>query len=147
MGSRVLALGDLGEHMYFITSGTAKYAYQVTKMQRCEELHEGDWMAEASLWTQWSHRGLLVISSQPTVLLLLSSQGFGNVMRMSQSSYVLCRNCELRFVFAFVAELNAMESKGEASDMPWDPDIINKMTLESSESSGLAAIRRRTMKR
>jgi len=139
----IFRAGDLGEHMYFITSGTAKYAYQVTKMQRCEELHEGDWMAEASLWTQWSHRGLLVISSQPTVLLLLSSQGFGNVMRMSQSSYVLCR----RFVFAFVAELNAMESKGEASDMPWDPDIINKMTLESSESSGLAAIRRRTMKR
>ncbi|CAE7151700.1 CNGA3 [Symbiodinium necroappetens] len=125
----IFRAGDLGEHMYFITSGTAKYAYQ--------ELHEGDWMAEASLWTQWSHRGLLVISSQPTVLLLLSSQGFGNVMRMSQSSYVLCR----RFVFAFVAELNAMESKGEASDMPWDPDIINKMTLESSESSGLAAIR------
>ncbi|CAE7631273.1 Hcn4 [Symbiodinium pilosum] len=101
----IFRAGDLGEHMFFITSGSAKYAYSIAKAQKCEELHEGDWLAEASLWTQWSHRGLLMISSQPTVLLLLSSQGFGNVMRMSQSSYVLCR----RFVFAFVAELNAME--------------------------------------
>mmetsp|Transcript_9435 Transcript_9435/g.22719 ORF Transcript_9435/g.22719 Transcript_9435/m.22719 type:complete len:692 (+) Transcript_9435:74-2149(+) len=135
----IFRAGDLGEHMYFISSGQARYAYTTSRDQYCKELNERDWISEAALWTHWSHHGLFVISAQPTVLVLLAAQGFGDVMRMSQSSYVLCR----RFAFSFVAELNALEGRGEASDMPWDGDLLEKMTLDGAESSGLAAVRRR----
>ncbi|CAJ1349281.1 unnamed protein product, partial [Effrenium voratum] len=127
--------GDLAASMYFICSGRAKYVWPGS--DSLQELWEGHSLAEACLWTHWSHRGVLVVAQQPTQLLLLSPTGFADVMRMSQCCYVLCR----RFAFSFVALLNAGENMGGNSDLPWDSELITQLTVDAAEASGLSGIR------
>lgn len=135
----IFRAGDLGEHMYFLCSGHLKYAWPGSRYN--EELREGDWLAEATLWTQWSHCGMCVVSSQPTVLTLLSPQGFANVMRLSQCSFFLCR----RFAFSFVSMLNNAGSS--VSDLPWDPNDVAELTRESAAACGLSNLQAPRVKR
>jgi len=136
----IFRAGDLGEHMYFVSSGQVRYAWAGS--QTAEELKEGTWLAEPCLWTQWSHCGVCVVSAQPTLLLLLSPKGFADVMRLSQCSYILCR----RFAFNFVSLMNTGASSAQ-SDLPWDADEILRITNDSASACGLAGLQPPRVKR
>jgi len=108
-GDIIFNAGEIPSHpkMYFIGKGDFKY----TSMFDDEvSITEGSWLAEATLWTSWMHRGALVASGECRVFVLDAKSFQRIVTEFDHPDFD-----PLLYAKDFVAELN--ECGGNVSDI------------------------------
>eukprot|EP00929_Paragymnodinium_shiwhaense_P079305 TRINITY_DN41281_c0_g1_i2.p1 TRINITY_DN41281_c0_g1~~TRINITY_DN41281_c0_g1_i2.p1 ORF type:complete len:805 (-),score=152.68 TRINITY_DN41281_c0_g1_i2:249-2663(-) len=75
--------GDEARRMYFIKNGRSRYLRMCPDMEEPEEIEPApqvkEWVGEATLWTDWRHRGNFAASTALD-LIVLTPQQFSDVM-------------------------------------------------------------------
>lgn len=93
--------------MYFVTSGTLQYE-SMSGMET--EVDTGNYVAEATLWTPWMHRGMLTASSDCR-LCVLDSKKFQEIAGSFHHSMVDPEIDPRAYAADFVSALNASDEE------------------------------------
>lgn len=105
-------------HMFFVRTGRLWYAKDGGH-PRC--LKPGQWVSEASLWTQWMHCGDLWAASDCT-LLVLDAEKCQNIIAPFPSPHAA------NYAAAFVDHLNS--DKGAVTDLPLAEEEVETILQE-----------------
>lgn len=129
-------------HMFFVRLGMLSY----TQPHRDDEsVGPGDYLAEATLWTHWMHRGTLRATTD-SQLLTLDSEKFQEIVGPFPTQHPQCYAC------AFVEELNVANRGEDAnlSDLRGDLETEDKMLsfafpefFSDETSGGMASMEER----
>lgn len=114
----VFAAGDPGEYTYIISGGNLEYR----RGADLEELHPGQWIAEAVMWTHWEHLGDCEASSICTLLQIDA----GNFHRRMRNFPNLSGIVE-KYARSYVKQLNAKQDEcSDHMDLNWEmKDFLN----------------------
>eukprot|EP00927_Polykrikos_kofoidii_P045917 TRINITY_DN40073_c0_g1_i2.p1 TRINITY_DN40073_c0_g1~~TRINITY_DN40073_c0_g1_i2.p1 ORF type:complete len:798 (+),score=127.37 TRINITY_DN40073_c0_g1_i2:244-2637(+) len=110
-GDLLFASGDSCGRMFIIKSGSLEYTSEESTHSDPEDVNRGEWLSEASLWTEWTHVGAAVCPSRCN-LMALDVELFHNVIKGSR----LVKARAARFGEYVVRHLNAMD-KLDISDL------------------------------
>eukprot|EP00928_Gymnodinium_smaydae_P054696 TRINITY_DN3842_c0_g1_i2.p1 TRINITY_DN3842_c0_g1~~TRINITY_DN3842_c0_g1_i2.p1 ORF type:complete len:910 (+),score=197.49 TRINITY_DN3842_c0_g1_i2:85-2814(+) len=110
--------------MVFVFSGELEYAHEdpdgYSETDPVKVL-KGDWTAEGSLWTKWSHCGTLRCSGDLCTLLQLSSQKWRSIVKPFPTDHAR------RYAASFVEVINSM-GKSCISDLPTGRELYAAAT-------------------
>mmetsp|Transcript_118053 Transcript_118053/g.220636 ORF Transcript_118053/g.220636 Transcript_118053/m.220636 type:complete len:914 (+) Transcript_118053:152-2893(+) len=110
--------------MYFVTNGVLQYESMSGEET---EVAEGTYIAEATLWTQWMHRGMLTASTDAR-LCVLDSKKFQEIAGSFHHSMVDPEMDPRAYAAEFVSALNEAKDDDELTDLPRMKDKKGRMT-------------------
>lgn len=111
----VFRSGEESTAMYVVQSGDVEYHAKTGSGREPKRLEVGSngWMAEASLWTMWWHRGQCTARSASSIGLIKPDE-FVEIAKVHTASWNFCR----MYAALFVENLSRLEVDGQ-NDIPW----------------------------